>query len=794
MTAPLAMFMGALAIVLVHLFARLIERAAPTWAAPAAGPRWLLAGAITAGASAASALVGRPWLAWLSERFDIAEAGPAGAFVALTLSLATMLVLGALLHLLPRALPVGRWGLLFGIGADGSALEAARRPLRWGLFGLTVAGLVLLVLGVSPLPWAAAIVMFVAASLSLSKPLHVAAEAVSLAAAPTPTEDYAALHEALGNPELFEREPAATATTSFIADIVAAALDGTSPRLTAVHAPPGSGKRQAAEQVAARLAERGLATVFVGTQTNLVALATGAHPRLGLLVVDAAAAQSGEALALLRFAIHRLRAREHAAIDVLVLGARPSVVTVARAIGAAEPRVVTPRGALPTKPIVRYLLAAPPDPALAARAPADVHFVALDRPSPLARHPDAKDIAREYLVPVGGPLGRRMREDRAQSLTHARPSRLLVALPGDRDAPERHHGLARQHLRAALAEAPQDVARLRVVFSRALVDHELASLERAGLLTQVSAWQPSATGIVPTPKVMARLSRQLDWDLVPATHLTEPRSGRTREVPLATIDFDYFDGAITTLDTHPGAERFEVRGAHRALVATQLMSATPLRTTTIQLAEAPTKQRVRFRGARELELWEAPIDLHTTHHGVRQYTSEARAITRLLPSPEALVPLRTGARLLVFGVSPSAAVAEFDTAPSASALHAMTHAFREVLPCLFDNAADLGVTYVRADEPALQRPAIVLFDAHPVGLGACADLRDDDIEALVLAALELLTCDCAAHCAKCCESLRCTEAQSLDRREAARILSELVVPNPIPLGVQARTTALRRTA
>jgi len=823
MSALLATFLALLSVVLVHVLARAVERAGPDWMTPARSQLWAIAGVVLAAASGIASALGGSWLAYLSPRLGLAEAGAAGALAAVTLSLAALLLLTVVLHLVwPRGdsarAPARATALLFGIAPDGTALEGVRRPLRWGFTGLSLALIAALPWGgwLDVGGWATASMVLVAMSRSLARPLEAQAEAtVADVVMPASEDAHAAFHRALGSPPLFEREAAVGASSDYASEIVLACLAEDArtvdvvARVLAAAAPEGAGKRRAARIVAERLAERGLATLWIGANggdekvgaqsispadLNSALDRAIAFPRLGLIVVDAAVALSAEVLAGLRYGIHRLVARErlaHGSLTLLVLGVRPSVVTVARAIGAAEPIVVVPRQPLPTQPILRYLLPAPPEPRLAAEPPEDTRFVALDRPAPLARHPAARSVAREYLVPVGGPLGRRMREDRAQSLVRGRASRLLVALPGDRDVPEQRDGLARFHLRAALAEAPQEVDRLRAVFSPGLVDRELAALERAGLLRQIHGWAPTATGIVAAPRVRARLPQGSASEAAPRTLLVEPRSGRKREVAFAGVDLELFDGAITTLGT---AERFEVRtGASRVLVPTHLVSATPLRTLATTLVGAPRKSRLRFRGAREVEVWEGDIEVRALHRGVRQFASDAqasgerRAYTRLLPEPMMLPALRTAARMLVFA----------EAGPSAAALHAMVHALREVSPCFFDNATDLGVTYTTADDAGLGRAAIVLYDAHPEGLGTCADLHDDDLEALVLAACELLECDCAAHCAKCCESTTCTDAQvSLDRREALRVLSELVVARPIPLagGARAQVAALRRTA
>ncbi len=736
MSPWLAVLVAAVSVALVQVVARAGARWGPAWMLPARGPLWAVAAVLLASASALGSALGLPWLAYLSPRLEIAEAGAAGAVAAFALSLGALLVTTALLHLASArqdgARAPGRAAArLFGIAADGSALEGVRRPLRWGVHGLALALIVGLPFSadrLEPTAWALALMVLVALGRSLAPaPRDTLQAAPAIVAEPSRADAHAGFHRALGSPPLFEREPAvAVGDDDYASEIVAAcssAAEGASPWLVAVAAPDGAGKRRAAQIVAERFAARGLATLWIqddeSTQSGQgesgekvavqsmspselsVALARGtAFPRLGLVVVDAAVALSGEVLASLRYGMHRLSARERVvpgALVMLVIGTRPSVVTVARAIGAAEPKLVLPKQPLPTQPILRYLLDALPDPRLAAAPPEDTRFVALDRPAPLRRYASARTVAREYLVPVGGPLGRRMREDRAQSLVRGRASRLLVALPGDREAPERRDGLARFHLRAALAEAPQDVERLRAVFSPGLVDREVAALERAGLVSHLHGWSPAATGLVAAPRISARLPRSGSdhaGEAGPTAFLVEPRSARKREVTVQGIDLEYFDGAITTLDAGPTAARFEVRhGFTRVLVPTTLVSATPLRTLTTELVAAPRKTRLRFRGTREIEVWEGAIDVHALHRGVRQFAAvtagELRAYTRLLPEPVPLPPLRTAARMLIFGA---------DAAPSPAALHAMVHALREVLPCFFDNAADLGVTYATGDE------------------------------------------------------------------------------------------------
>ncbi len=822
-------------ILIAHLFARATARLAPALVAPARGSHWLLAGAVVALTVLLSHMaLGHSWLDALAPRAGIAAHGAQGALAALALSLAALVVLTSALHLLLRrpldAPPAPSLALLVGVAPDGHALEGVRRPLRWACHALALGLVVALPLTsdtLDPATWALAPTLFVAAARALAPPRS--APPPTPAAAPPPAQTppdeaaHAALHRALGAPPLFEREPAVAGhPDAFLATVLAAyqaerALAHPHGLALAIAAPPGAGKHRAAERIASELAELGRAALWLRDPAALRSFLdaldhASLSPRLGLVVVGPELGRSGEALALLRYALHRARAATTAPIDLIVLGRSTAVLTVARAIGAAEPRLVTPLHPLPTRPILRYLLAAPPAPELAAAAPAATHFLAFDRPAPLARYPDAASAAREYLVAAGGPRGRRLREDRAHALVRGRAPRLLVALPGDRDAPPARESLAREQLRAALAEAPQDPHRLREVFSPALVAHELDALERAGLLRHLPSWRPSPAGLIAAPRLMARLPGA---SFAPTARVTlvEPRTARRLEVSPARADFEHYDGAILTLDPGPAAQRYEVRvdparpahscgpDAPRVLTPTAHLAATPLRTLHLRPAASTpaTRTRLRFRGPRELELWEGELTLHALHFGVKLFGGhdeasreplgpESRALTRLLPTPLELAPLTTSARALVLSDA------------SGAALHALTHALRELLPLFVDNASDLGVTWSTSLVP--DEPALVFYDAHPDGLGAAADLRADDLEALLTAASALLTCDCAAHCARCCESTTCTAPPAPpgsplpapDRHAALRLLTELLVPRPIPLALPTEHPPLRRSA
>lgn len=795
--------LGLAMIVVACLAGRLVMRLAPGWATPSRAARWVIGAALVAVTTGVLDAAGVRWLERVSVPLDLAASGPAGAVAALGLALAATMVVGLALLAWPSR-PERRAVLLLGVAADGSALEGVRRPLRWGVMALVLAGLTALVaLERGEVAWAAAMTTLVGLALGLAPvPAAVASTPSAPAMATTPLDSGAAreaFHRALGDPPLFEHEAAVPASDAFVDAIVAADAP-----LLAVVAPEGAGKLRAARRLEALDAERGCVCLWISDDRDLGAhtlsvaalvaeLQRGASfARVARVVIDARVALSGEALAHLRYGLFRLGARVAQAPTLMVLGGPPAVA-IARTIGAAEPRVVTPTAPLPTRAVERYLLEGVPDAKRVATLPADVILVALDRPRAPARHPftpGAGEVAREYLVPSGGPLGRRLREDRGRSLVGTWEPRLAVALPGDRAAPEAQRRLARFHLRAALAEGPQDPERLVEVFSAPLVKAELAALERAGLLEERVGWVPEPGGAMRARRRLAARLGPSDLDAPETVTLVEPRSARRLEVSRARFDFDHFDGAIVALDAGPAAERCEVRrnGPDAVLVPTSLARAAPLRTLTIEAIGPARRTRLRYRGTRELEVHEVALEVRALHAGVRQFaggTSEMRAVSRLLPEPIALSPLATDGRLLFF---------DEPDALAPPALHALTHALREVVPCLFVNAADLGVTWT-----ALPRPAIALFDAHPDGLGAVADLSDDDLEAWLAAAAELLRCTCAASCAACCESTSCTDGSvALDRHGALRALEALLVPRPVRLAtalqaVDPASARLRRT-
>jgi hypothetical protein len=864
MHTALALAGIALALTLTWLAARLATRLGPSWLRPAHGPLFPLAGLLVAAALLVATATGHAPLPRLATWLGTAERGPLASLTLVTLGLASAVVLLLPLRLLfgllrPRAAhraPVPRLALLFGVAPDGSTLDSARSALRWALGLTTLAVFIALAFPtVDPTAGSAVLIALAMALVALQRPDDAAARAVSVPFTPTrpvaPSEDD--LLAALGHPPLVSTEAAVSRPRDAwpLEAALLARLDDA--LLLALSAPPGGGKRSAALRAAAHVAARGRTTLWLGPPPPIVppdlhlaqapaTLGAGAprrnHPtdlevpsRLGLIVVAAADHLSSDAIATLRYTLHRVSQR---ATDLpptlLVLGESPSVAAIARAIGAREPELIKARTPLPTRAIARYLLASPP-PAATLSAHSGVALIDLDRPRPAARYPepptapDAPQAARaiELLVPRGGPLGRLLRPDAPRTLPLPAP-RLLVAMSGDRDAPESRDALARRHLRLALSEARQTRARLAEVFTPRLVEAELAALAEAGLLVDEPAWRATRRRIEAVPTVAARLPLEAN-DPPAMVRLREPRSGRELYVPAATAEFHHYDGALVSLGD---AARFEVRTepgerfSQGVLIPTEATSSTPIRRLTTRLLDAPRLTRLRFRGPRELELCDARIALTAHHRGVRffqrQDRDEARAQTRLSPHTE-VATLHTEARLILFPA---------DLAPPA--LHALTHALREVLPLFYANGPEeVGVTWAGPDElapladlatapPARPgRSALVLWDRHPEGLGAVRDLSDSELEPLLLQVHALLsTCACTSHCAACCETSSCTSDElsgssraelhtadgadsRLDRHAAARALEPFLAPanlarRPVVVPLATPAAPFRRTA
>jgi len=201
---------------------------------------------------------------------------------------------------------------------------------------------------------------------------------------------------------------------------------------------------------------------------------------------------------------------------------------------------------------------------------------------------------------------------------------------------------------------------------------------------------------------------------------------------------------------------------------------TPVRTTEVRVARVASRARHRYRGPLELELWEARVELRRTTGGERAHGhDQRRAHTRLAEGIEAPAVV-VDARVLVL--------------PTADAivLHTLVHVVRDLLPWFFRDADRvLGVTSAGPAELGLPDGALVVHELAGAGGGGLGAIGERDWEAVLEAARALLAgCDCAAACARCCESPRCTSTPhnvELDRHRAVALLDALLVPGAAPL-------------
>lgn len=809
MSALVTTLFAALAVLAALFSLRLAERLAPGWLVPAHRAVLVPAGLVTA--LTLITLGQTNTLEPLMLALDPADAlghpgfarrGPDGALTLLLLALASLFIV----YLVARALfaltrprdpdrpPIPRWMMLIGLSPDGTP-SPAQLPLRLGAWLV----LPLALISMAWLPddaatpntslWAAALTFHVSLIAALS-PSHITpAETSTPTTLHAPPDDAVARWLAEAGPTTpLPGEPAISSQPD---------PDGLWPEqrrilsmldtsALVVAGPEGSGKRTSALILSLSHHERtGRRILWLGNtgssslRARLVSLQKGpslaavmplevhsadtpelaltAHTEApALIVVELGEALTGVQLARLRYAIHRLGTTSMSTMrpPVVVLGAlSPSaMVSAARAIAAREPVLVhlqpQPQSPLPTAAIERALL---PSATPTRPPPPGAAHLTLGRPRPMPRYPHPQIVRVHELVSVpGGPRGRRVLDWLAHGTPTPPERRLLINLPGDREVPERRLQLARTHLRLALTEAFHERTRLEVVFSRRLVEAELAAL--SGRITE----QKTADGHT---WLLLR-----DKELAPSTSdsitLREPRGGTTLEVPRDSLDLLAYEGALLS-----GYEVALGVDGERLLVPTTATATTPIRR--LRFATTPTRESVslhRFQGESSLELRVTRLQLSGTHLGVRRFEArEERSHTTLLGEAARLIPPR-----------PIEAV--FIPLPDASevALHTLRHAIAEALPLVIENADDVCVSYTLEDE--LTRPGLVFWDRHPDGLGAVHDLRGPDLLALLTECRALLTCTCARHCASCCESVTCTTPDvPLDRHAALAILEPFFV-------------------
>ena len=742
----------------------------------------------------------------------LARRGPDGALTLLLLSLAALFVVYLAARALfaftrprdPDRPPIPRWMMLIGLSPDGTP-SPAQLPLKlgaWLVLPLALLSLAWLPSDMATAPssspigptslWAAAILFLTSFIAALSPSRATTLTTSTATTVSTPSEDPVARWLAAAGPTTpLPGEPAVPppsdpdglwpAERRILASIDASAI--------AVAGPEGMGKRTAALHIALTHHERTGRRILWFGDTTLAALrerlvSTKRGPSLAavmplevcsektpelalthkpddapaLIVVELDASTTGVQLARLRYAIHRLGATSMSTSrpPVVVMGplSPTAMVSAARAIAAREPVLVhltqpdTTATAPPTSEIARALLThaipLPPPPPGAA-------LLTLTRPRTLPRHPHPR-LARihELVTLPGGPRGRRVLDWLHQGAPTPPERRLLINLPGDREVPERRLELARTHLRLALSEAFHERTRLDVVFSRRLVEAELAAL--AGRLIE----QKTADGHT----WLHLQDHQLPQSPTDMIALREPRGGTTLEVPRESVDLLAFEGALVS-----GHEVALGVDGERLLIPTTATAATPLRR--LRFANTMTRESVslhRFQGEAPLELRVTRLMLSGTHLGVRRFEGrEERSHTTLLGDAARIIPAR-----------PVEAV--FVPLPGASevALHTLRHAVAEALPLILENADDVGVGAALEDE--LGRPGLVFWDRHQDGLGAVHDLRGPDLLALLTECRALLTCTCTRHCAHCCESVTCTTPEvELDRHAALAVLEPFFV-------------------
>lgn len=739
----------------------------------------------------------------------LARHGPAGALMLFALALATFLLVYLALRVVlrltrprdPDRSPVPAWARALGLADDGRS-TAAQAPIRLGVALVALAAFIALpaLPETAPLPvaWVAGTVAFVGWFIALSPRRAVAPAIAALpATAPSATPEPLAPWLTAAGP-LTPLPGEAAIPPSPDADglwphqrLLLAKARTTS--ALAFSAPPGAGKRTAALVLARDLADQsGRPVVWLGdasadeliarlsrldplaTLLPLVRLAGADAPgpdavdavpevlALGgpsLIVVELAGPTSGAGLARLRYLVDRLSAR--AAQKVLVLGnaAPETLASAARVITAATPSVIAvgaPDTPLATRPIVRSLAPGrldhlPPPPPSAAR-------LFLDRPEAMPRYPgEPIEPVHEVVAIPGGPRGRRILDWLSSNTPPPPPRRLLLALPGDREVPEPLLRLARAALVTTLADGFRDLARLEAVFSKRVV---VATLGALGPRIE--------RRLGPNGRPELRLATVAGLKLEPPdlVDLVEPRGGVVARLHRESLELMAFEGAIVA--GHEVA--FTVDG-DRVLWPTTATAATPLRRLIFTPAPGARESTAlhRFQGRDGLEVKATRLMLAASHHGVRRFEGrEARHHTTLSVGAMRLVPPR-----------PVEAVTLALPGASEAALHALRHAISELLPLHVDNAEDVGVTFAMA--PELGRPHLVFWDRHPEGLGAVHDLRAADLHALLAAAQDLLgRCECALHCARCCESTGCTTPDiPLDRHAALDLLTPLLTASAL---------------
>lgn len=542
--------------------------------------------------------------------------------------------------------------------------------------------------------------------------------------------------------------------------------------------------------------------------------------RLGVVVVEDVEGLSGAGIPLVRFLVHRISAGAAAEPRIVVTGRLGPVALAraARSVAAREVEVWPTSGedapGLPSLEVRRYVVEAGLEVDEGPGAEVDGVEQQLSRkldacevtgevsgaPWRTLRAGEGDDIevrlvrvgpdtawhtlgarasypgeavqrgehAREYLVFGRDPMARRLAQAGWPGwFDRSRFPRMLTAVPGELDAPRGLRDLARLHLWRALDEAPQSRDRLDAVFSAPLVERELAAARESGLVQDSVGWRVVDGAALAHPLVwcsgaLERLDGPAEGRFFT---LREPRSGVSFTAREELRDLVYHDRAVVVLD----GRRYEVReqaDGSRTLAPAPLHASTPVRRTRVLPAGDLVERHHRYEGRETLVTLSGRMCLRVRHFGTRQFTTGQRRVQEtLLPEARELPPFVTTAR----------ALCPPDNDPRV--LHTLAHLLREVLGYFYLGAErSVGVTW---EADLAGRPAIVLYDLHPDGLGFVGDMDEGwDWRALLLAARELLAdCECQAHCAHCCESSTCTDAphnHELDRQRTMQVLDQLL--------------------
>ena len=410
--------------------------------------------------------------------------------------------------------------------------------------------------------------------------------------------------------------------------------------------------------------------------------------------------------------------------------------------------------------------------------------------------------SREYLVVAADPVPQLLhRSFRATGKWWPawydvnRYPRVLSAVPGVADAPAGLLRQAREHLRRALDEGLQEVARLRAVFSPQVVDGELESMSTSRLFEQFESWQPNpddakapkAVGLCRHPGHTRRGRDRRRDDLA---CLRSPSTGETHFVHATLLDLDYFENAIVRL----GGRRYRVgrrlvdhRGEPDAISEREirLEPSTAVSTAIRRIrftrgGDAPLERSPhRFLGREGLFTLRGPVQLHLRHEGMRTFARDERDPAGRMGAWEGLA--RDYEQKLDVPVLSSSFFtrAWIVCVPAADevVLHTLTHVLRGLVDYFYFGASDfIGLSY-ELDIDGLR--GIVFYDRTPEGTGCLNDIDEmTDLRDMLDGAREILaSCTCASNCPRCCDSTSCTLTQhnvGLDRHRALAVLDKLL--------------------